>query len=84
MTGVSAARVLIRSEGAAVAVDRTGVIETPLASGLVSLTLAAGDYAAGKLDASRYAYRVEIETSPGPLTHPDSGYERLWVEPDLG
>lgn len=73
LTGVTAARVVIASEpGATPAVDRSGVIETPVTGGLVSLTLAPADYGVGKLEAGKY-YKLEIETtSPsGTLTHPD-------------
>lgn len=35
----------------------------------------------GKLEAGK-TYLVEIETTPGPLTHPDNGYEWLtWGRP---
>jgi hypothetical protein len=85
LTAVSIARVIIApSPGATPAVDRNGVIDAPPTAGIVSLALAAGDYAANKLVAGK-DYYVEIETSPGPLTHPDTGlYERLSVVQDLG
>lgn len=83
LTAVTQARVIISREVAVAtpAVDRNGVIDAPPSAGIVSLALVAGDYAAGKLEAG--LYRVEIETQPGPLTHPDSGYELLHVVADL-
>lgn len=84
LTAVSTARVIIAPEpGGTAAVDRNGAIDSPATAGIVSLTLAAGDYGAGKLVAGN-EYVVEIETSPGPLTHPDTGYEKLRVLQDLG
>lgn len=82
LTGVSAARVVIADRRGAVAVDRAGAIDAPATAGIVSLALQSGDWAAGKLAADT-SYRVEIETSPGPVTHPDSGYEALVVVGDL-
>ena len=84
LTGVSDARVIISlSPGSTPAVDRNGVIDAPPTAGTVSLTLAPSDYAANKLVAGR-KYLVEIETLPGPLTHPENGYETLEVTADLG
>jgi hypothetical protein len=85
LTAVSTARVIISpSPGATPVVDRNGVIDSPATAGIVSLALAAGDYAANKLVAGK-EYYVEVETSPGPLTHPDAGlYELLLVVQDLG
>lgn len=85
LTLVSTARVIIApSPGATAAVDRNGVIDSPATAGIVSLGLVVGDYGVGKLEAGR-EYFVEIETLPGPLTHPDeAGYERLHVLQDLG
>jgi hypothetical protein len=47
--------------------------------------LATSDYGttSAKLQAGK-RYLVEIETSPGPLTHPDTTYEILRVLQDLG
>jgi len=84
LTAVSTARVIISpSPGATPAVDRVGVIDSPATAGIVSLGLVAGDYAVNKLEAGN-DYLVEIETSPGPLTHPDTTYETLRVLQDLG
>jgi hypothetical protein len=87
LTGVTQQRVVIRSDRkATVAVDRNGTIVGNATDGIVALALASGDYVAGKLDPSPYPYWVEIETQPGPITHPSGipgPYERLWVYPDL-
>jgi len=87
LTGVSTARVLIKAHPTATAaIERNGTIDTPITAGIVSLALQAGDYAAGKLTPRSQPYLVEVETSPGPLTHPDDDhqYERLYVTQDLG
>jgi hypothetical protein len=90
LTGVTQARVIIKANPTATAaVDRNAVIETPVTAGIVALALIAGDYGPGKLEpqtATLPYYRVEIETSPGPLTHPDDPhqYERLYIWQDLG
>lgn len=87
LTGVTTARVIIsKAAGVTPAVDRSGVIVSPATGGIVTLALAAADYGAGKLEAGN-VYLVEIETSPGPLTHPDGGaapYATLTVLADLG
>lgn len=85
LTAVSTARVIIAPQvGGTAAVDRNGVIDAPPTLGTVSLTLAAGDYGVGKLVARIDPYLVEIETSPGPLTHPDTSRQLLYVLQDLG
>jgi hypothetical protein len=87
LTTVAAARVIIKpNAGAAAAIDRNGTIDAPVTAGIVSLVLATGDFAAGKLEVRDDPYLVEIETTPGPLTHPDDGrkYELLYVWQDLG
>jgi hypothetical protein len=87
LTGTSQARVIIKPHPTATAaLDRNGVIDTPPSAGIVSLALVAGDYGTGKLTPRAAPYLVEIETSPGPLTHPDDPhqYERLYVYQDLG
>jgi hypothetical protein len=87
LTGVTRARVVIAPHpGAAPILDRDGVVEEPPTSGLVGLELLAGDYGPGKLEPRSAHYVVEVETWPGPLTHPDDGhqYERLYVWADLG
>ena len=82
LTGVTEARVIIAVQpGVAPAVDRAGVIESPTANGIVHLALTTDDYGTGKLQPG--VYYVEVETSPGPLTHPDDGYETLTVISDL-
>lgn len=85
LTG-AAARVIIASKAGAVpAVDRNGTI-TDAPGGIVSLALTAADYGVGKLEAGN-VYLVEVETTPGPLTHPDGTsepYETLTVLADLG
>jgi hypothetical protein len=86
LTGVTTARVIIKATpSATAAVDRNGSIVAPATGGIVSLALLTTDYAPGKLEADR-TYLVEIETQPGPLTHPDDDhvYERLHVLQDLG
>jgi hypothetical protein len=84
LTGVSTARVIMAAEpGATPVLDRDGDIDSPPTAGIVSLTLTTGDYGAGKLEAGN-SYLVEIETAPGPLTHPDTTYERIVVIQDLG
>jgi hypothetical protein len=85
LTAVVTARVIIAPEpGATPVLDRAGNIEAPATAGIVALTLDVADYAPTKLVAGTQ-YLVEIETSPGPLTHPDSdGYETLHVVQDLG
>jgi hypothetical protein len=91
LTAVTTARVIIKAPGAsAAAVDRNGTIVSPPTGGIVSLALQTNDYGAGKLEVTGAPdlphYLVEIETSPGPLTHPDDahGHERLYVLTDLG
>jgi len=90
LTDVTTARVLIKPTPAGTAaVDRNGVIVNPPTNGIVSLALLTSDYGAGKLEVNtrdRPYYYVEIETSPGPLTHPDDAhaYERLYILQDLG
>lgn len=85
LTAVSTARVIISGdEGGTPVVDRNGTIDSPPTAGIVSLTLVAGDYGAGKLVVRTRPYLVEVETAPGPLTHPDSGHELLYVAQDLG
>jgi hypothetical protein len=82
LSAVSEALVVIALKpGDTPAVARAGVIEDPASDGIVALTLVVGDYAAGKLEPG--VYRVEIETTPGPLTHPDDSYETLTVVADL-
>ena len=85
LTAVVTARVLISAdEGATPIVDRNGTIDAPPTAGIVSLALVAGDYGAGKLVARTNPYFVEVETAPGPLSHPDNGHELLYVRQDLG
>jgi hypothetical protein len=84
LTAVSTARVIVaETPGGTPVIDRNGVIDTPASAGIVSLTLATSDYGAAKLQVGPL-YFVEIETSPGPLTHPDGDYETLRVLQDLG
>ena len=83
LTGVTDARVIISlAPGSTIVVDRNGTIED-VANGIVSLALLTTDYGPTKLVANR-TYSVEIETAPGTLTHPEVGYEKLTVTPDLG
>lgn len=85
-------RVIIRepAAGVAAAIDRPGAIQAPPSDGIVTLALVAGDYSPTKLRVTGSPdlpyFVVEIETTPGPLTHPDdaSGYERIYVLQDLG
>jgi hypothetical protein len=87
LSDVDTARVLIASHpGATAIIDRNAVIDDPATDGTIHVALAATDYGAGKLIARSQPYVVEIETLPGPLTHPDDAhrYERLFVVQDLG
>jgi hypothetical protein len=88
LTGVTAARVIISVRaGDTPAIDRDGTIDDPPTTGIVSLTLGPDDYSTTKLSVhgrDHMTYQVEIETQPGPLTHPDNGYETLTVLADLG
>lgn len=84
LTAVTSARVIIGKLGATPVIDRNGTIDDAV-NGIVSLALTPTDYAADKLVAGE-VYQVEIETSPGPLTHPDGGaapYASLTVIADL-
>ena len=84
LTTVDTARVIVAvTPGGTPVLDRDGTIDSPATDGIVSLTLATSDYGASKLEVGPQ-YLVEIETSPGPLTHPDTGYETLRVIQDLG
>jgi hypothetical protein len=84
LTGVSSVRVIMAATaGATPVLDRAGTIDSPPTAGIVSLVLAPTDYGSAKLQAGK-RYLVEIETSPGPLTHPDTTYEILRVLQDLG
>lgn len=85
LTGVTVTVKMARTIGGTLAINRAGVVDAPATAGIVSLALLTTDYAAGKLEAGN-VYLVEIETSPGPLTHPDddNAYETLLVRPDLG
>lgn len=86
LSAVTAARVIIAAKvGSASVLDRNGVI-TDAVNGLVELALTVDDFGVGKLEAGT-TYLVEIETQPGPLTHPDDvakPYETLRVLADLG
>lgn len=83
LTGVTSARVIIAAKaGDTPAIDRDATIDDAT-RGFVSLALQATDYGAEKLEAGE-VYQVEIETLPGPLTHPDNGYAALTVIDDLG
>lgn len=85
LTGVSTARVIISPyPGATPAVDRSGTIPDP-AAGIVTLALTTGDYGPTKLYPRKDPFLVEVETEPGPLTHPDDphAYEKLYVLKDL-
>lgn len=90
LSGVTEAKVLIRAPGASSPlIARNGTVDAPASAGIVSLALVAGDWAGGMLaptdpDGPIPHYLVEIQTQPGPLTHPDDGYERLYVDQDLG
>jgi hypothetical protein len=86
LSDVDSARVLIASHpGATAIIDRTAIIDDPATAGTIHVALAASDFGAGKLVARSQPYVVEIETLPGPLTHPDDArrYERLFVTQDL-
>ena len=87
LAGVASARVRIAETiGGALAVDRDGTI-TDVPNGIVQLGLLTSDYgAAPKLQAGKQYY-VEVETLPGPLTHPDVAskpYLIMVVLADLG
>jgi hypothetical protein len=84
LSGVSSARVIIcRSVGASPVVDRAGNVDSPATAGVVSLALTPADYGTGLLEVGN-VYLVEVETLPGPLTHPEEGYGILRVVSDLG
>lgn len=81
------ARVIIKAHPTATAaVDRAGTVDNPATAGIVSLALQAADYSATKLYPRSDPFLVEVETTPGPLTHPDDAhqYEHLYVGQDLG
>lgn len=83
LTGVANARVLVaRSAADPAFIDRDGVIEGPPTEGIVSLAVTADDYGTGKLEPRSLPYLVEVMT-PEPLTHPDAGYEHIYVMDDL-
>lgn len=87
LTGVSTARVVIKPHPTATAaIDRNGTIDTPVTAGIVSLPLLTTDYSPTKLYPRSQPFLVEIETMPGPLTHPDEAHqhEHLYVLQDLG
>lgn len=88
LTGVTSARVIISVRaGDTPVVDRGATIEDPVTDGIVSLTLGPDDYGSSGLSVhgrESMTYQVEVETEPGPLTHPDDGYETLTVLADLG
>lgn len=70
LTAVASARVRIAETiGGALAVDRDGSI-TDIPNGIVQLGLLTTDYGTNKLEAGKLYY-IEVETLPGPLTHPD-------------
>lgn len=86
LTGVASATVRIAETiGGVLAVNRAGVI-TDVPNGIVQLGLLTSDYGVGKLEAGKQYY-IEVETLPGPLTHPDIAgkpYLIMVVLPDLG
>jgi hypothetical protein len=86
LAGVASATVRIAETiGGALAVSRAGVI-SDVPNGIVQLGLLTSDYAVGKLEAGKQYY-MEVETLPGPLTHPDIAgqpYLILVVLADLG
>lgn len=86
LAGVASATVRIAETiGGALAVNRAGVI-TDVPNGVVQLGLLVSDYGVGKLEAGKQYY-VEVETLPGPLTHPDVAskpYLIMQVLADLG
>lgn len=85
LTGVSSVRLFVAEKpGQTLVLDRAGVVVDE-ASGEVTFTLTADDYGEGKLEAGG-AYIGEVQTLPGPLTHPDSAtapYIELDVVADL-
>jgi hypothetical protein len=83
LSGVTTAKVIIKSDPvASPAVERNGTIDDA-SGGIVSLPLATTDYGSGKLYVRPDPFLVEVETQPGPLTHPDDGYELVYVLADL-
>ena len=88
LSGVTSARVIISVRpGDTPAVDREAEIDDPPEDGIISLTLGPDDYGSSALSVhgrDQMEYQVEVETEPGPLTHPDDGYETLTVLADLG
>lgn len=86
LAGVASATVRIAETiGGVLAVNRAGTI-TDVPNGVVQLGLLTSDYGVGKLEAGKQYY-VEVETLPGPLTHPDVAskpYLIMQVLADLG
>ncbi|MQA01875.1 MAG: hypothetical protein GEV07_03800 [Streptosporangiales bacterium] len=69
-------------------IDQAGTIEdftdgTTPTRRIVAFTLATSDYSAGKFVAGE-TYLGEVETQPGPLTHPEDGNFTITVVADLG
>jgi hypothetical protein len=83
LSGVTEAKVIVKPDPAATpAVQRNGTIDDAV-GGIVSLPLIASDYDVGKLYVRPDPFLVEVQTQPGPLTHPDDGYELIYVVADL-
>lgn len=83
LSGVTTAKVVIKSDPvASPAVERNASIDDAV-NGIVSLPLTTGDYGTAKLYVRHDPFIVEVETQPGPLTHPDDGYELVYVVADL-
>lgn len=83
LTTATGVRVIISKPGKTPPIiDRAGsIVDAP--TGIVSLTLSPADYGDGLLQAGM-SLSVEVEVSPGPVTHPDCGFEELNICYDLG
>ena len=83
LSGVTTAKVVIKSDPvASPVVERNASIDDAV-GGIVSLPLTTADYGTAKLHVRPDPFLVEVETQPGPLTHPDDGYELVYVVADL-
>jgi hypothetical protein len=88
LTGILTVTFLVTDDvGGPLIINRAGTI-IDVAEGLVDLAVEAGDYGVAKLEMSaRYPRRrpflLEALTEPGHTTHPNRGYEILWLEPTV-
>lgn len=82
LTGVASAEVIISDQSYNALIQRSGsIIDIP--GGLVGLALTTNDWNTGVLDKGEYEYLAEVKL-PGPIRHPDQGYERIIVSKKTG